>query len=403
MRSLSKIIYKLPDGTGWTNIRLRVKSLIQHKELKQKQNSMTQMRKSTQKGEKKKTYWGSRGSFGMLESLRCSQSLAYTMNVVQRQMDLDALIDGLIEKISSPEGIEKLNNLKQRNEPPYVILKEAEEIVNNYLQSSAPDIYKVFFDYYGINVTQGDRNMTKLTMQVHEEDGYPAELITEEHIDEMFVHDQANLLKQLNSLYGTATGRDLLELIRGGDSNSSNMQIQIGFGMEGAYANPFPSEEAKKGELQDPEGKSNGEGVGTSIFLISEEQIPYFRKANKQKPDDSRIVLAHELIHALHAKMGVKPTRDTKIIMRPEDDAEQNSSFIGSIDLDKWIDEKMSRMSISELLSQEKAFKGAMPDDIPVTGIMSDYIIYPALLERIKHINENQIRAELGLTLREAY
>lgn len=102
--------------------------------------------------------------------------------------------------------------------------------------------------------------------------------------------------------------------------------------------------------------------------------------------------------------MGVKPTPDTMI-------GKKIDTFMGSIDLDRWLDEELgvehqqayNGMSINDLIGMENAFNRAQPDDIPVTGIMSDDIIFPEPLEAIKDINENQIRAELGLPLRKAY
>lgn len=158
------------------------------------------------------------------------------------------------------------------------------------------------------------------------------------------------------------------------------------------------------GELADPDGKKAGKGVGTSIFLNSGEQLPYLQAASGQQgmPEDPRIVLAHELIHALHAKMGVKPTEDTKIRKKID-------SIMGSVNLERWLDQEVGEVpvyeatTIRELKQGEAAFTEARPDDIPVTGIMGDDVIYPEKLEAIKHINENQIRRELGLPLRTAY
>ncbi len=387
--------------------------MIQHKELKKKQNTMKQMHKSTQEGKKEKTYWN-KGSFGMLERSMHSPRLAYTMNIAQRQMDSKGLLNGLIriiqsskmrqqEEILKRKCIRELDALKQGGDPPFVILKKAERIVNSYftpLKSNACGIFKVFFDYYGIDVKQGDRDTTRASMQEHQSyNGYPADLITEEHIDEVFAHDQSDLLGELNSLYGTATGGELLERIRSRDRSSLKAEIRLGFSLSGAHADFLGDEH--EGELKDPDGKKPGRGVGTSIFLNSMEQLPYLQ----EEDEDPRIVLAHELIHALHANLGVKPTSDTVI-------GKKIDTFMGSVFLDSWMDKEMgvvehqqfyNRMSIDDLLRSEESFRRARPDDIPVTGIMNDDIIFPESLEAIKHINENRIRVELGLPLRRAY
>lgn len=86
-------------------------------------------------------------------------------------------------------------------------------------------------------------------------------------------------------------------------------------------------------------------------------------------PEDPRIVLAHELIHALHAKMGVKPTEYTKIRKKID-------SIMGSVNLERWLDQEVGEVpvyeatTIRELKQGEAAFTEARPDDIPVTGIM---------------------------------
>lgn len=390
--------------------------MIQHQEIKQKHSSVNQMRKGAPEGKKENVY-GDRGRFGMLQSAGGSQALAYTMDVVQRQMDQEGLINGLIRNIKSSRMkqaeesvksrcIRKLETLRQSVDPPAAILTQAEGIVNSHfspLQCSEGGVYQVFFDYYGIGVKQGNRDTTKLMMRDHQaHDGYPKEWVTEEHIDEVFARDQFDLLSWMNSLYGTGTGGELLERLRDGGRRGRGTEIQMGFNLEGAYANA--TGEARWGELADPDGKKAGKGVGTSIFLNSGEQLPYLQAASGQQgmPEDPRIVLAHELIHALHAKMGVKPTEDTKIRKKID-------SIMGSVNLERWLDQEVGEVpvyeatTIRELKQGEAAFTEARPDDIPVTGIMGDDVIYPEKLEAIKHINENQIRRELGLPLRTAY
>lgn len=124
------------------SFRLRGIRLIQHQEIKQKHSSVNQMRKGAPEGKKENAY-GDRGRFGMLQSAGGSQALAYTMDVVQRQMDQEGLINGLIRNIKSSRMkqaeesvksrcIRKLETLRQSGDPPAAILTQAEGIVNSH-------------------------------------------------------------------------------------------------------------------------------------------------------------------------------------------------------------------------------------------------------------------------------
>ena len=76
-----------------------------------------------------------------------------------------------------------------------------------------------------------------------------------------------------------------------------------------------------------------------------------------------------------------------------------------SEDLDRWLDaefKKAGYTSSKEFMESHPQFANAHPDDIPTTGIIED-IRYPEPLAVVAHINENNIRRQLGLKPRRHY
>lgn len=341
-------------------------------------------------------------------------------NIIQRKMDIGTLINQLIDIIQSVReespavktAVEKMNHLTASLVTPADILAKTKEIMDNFCVSFPNDIrsqmYECYFKYYGIQVTQGGKDISQSAMSEHNKyDGFPldSESITDEFLDELFLRDQDNLLNDLNSLYATATGAELLEKLSEKAGTDLQPTIQIGFSLQGAWAGSKgnPTDEC----LKTPDGLSAGAGAGTTINLTSLEENPYIRKAEKIPDDipdeDTRIILAHELIHALHAQLGVKPNAETLVSDNTDKPVKGLCPFIGSIDLDKYLDME-ERIKTSDFLSQHHdIWNSATPDDVPVTGIMEGLVKFPALLEAVLHINENQIRKELGLPPRTKY
>ncbi len=94
--------------------------------------------------------------------------------------------------------------------------------------------------------------------------------------------------------------------------------------------------------------------------------------------------------------MGVKPTWEMLV---------HSQHGPSSSDLDAWLDAEFDKEGYPrerEFLDRHPEFAGAKPDDVPTTGIRTD-IRYPSELQEIRHINENQIRKELGVSPRERY
>lgn len=330
-------------------------------------------------------------------------------------MDIGTLINQLIDIIQSVReesptvttAVAALRQLTNTDMTPAGILAKTKEIINNFCVSFPNDIrsqmYECYFKYYGIQVTQGDKDISRSTMSEHNKyDGFPidSESITDEFLDELFLRDQDNPLNDLNSLYATATGAELLEKLSEKACTDLQPTIQIGFSLQGAWAGSKgnPTDEC----LKTPDGLSAGAGAGTTINLTSLEENPYIRKSEKIPDEDTRIILSHELIHALHAQLGVKPNAET-LVFDNTTPVKDLCPFIGSIDLDNYFD-MQERIKTSDFLSQyPDIWNRATPDDVPVTGIMKGLVKFPALLEAVLHINENQIRKELGLPPRTKY
>lgn len=153
----------------------------------------------------------------------------------------------------------------------------------------------------------------------------------------------------------------------------------------GAYSRESTSMKKEEDEQLKEQGNGAyvaGPGAGTRVYLGS----PALDGAdaydiNADLVDKQSIVIAHELIHALHAQEGSMPT--WKILLG--NNYELTESDYKAV-----------------FLHHHPEFKDASADDVPTTGIMKD-IVYPQPLENIKHINENRIRSELKMVSRDSY
>lgn len=321
--------------------------------------------------------------------------------VVQRQMDIGALINDILQHI--PNGAVKLRN-KLTNVGDEVrmavtklksILDDNKELWGNQRQ----EIYQSFFRYYGINVEQADSNTCRTNMSGQ----LNGQAVSGIDFDEVFLRDESRLINQLNDIYATKTGGELLKLIAAGREGNVNpgVRICLGYTKDAPYTTGIGDETDEMLQGSFEEGFTRGRGTGTFIALNSEELSQWVDrdKKNPSNPpkEDPRVVLAHELIHALHAQMGVKPTWEMLV----------HAQFqpVSSM-LDRWLDYEYLASGISakdEFVCHYSQFKNATTaDDVPVTGIRSD-IKYPAPLKDLQQINENQIRRELKVKLRDKY
>ncbi len=258
------------------------------------------------------------------------------------------------------------------------------------------EIYDMLFSYYGMEVKQMAPRVSKANLT--QGDG---ELSHEESVryDQVFIRDKSNLLDDFNAIYGTKTGQDLLARIADNRKRNDSLgtRIYLGYTLSAPYTESLgdiEDEQYHSGE----DGVQKGRGAGTVIVMNSRELSKKAAKNNRMKlsKDDSRVMLAHELIHALHAQMGVKPTWEMLV---------HSQYGPSSSDLDAWLDAEFDEEGYPrerEFLDRHPEFAGAKPDDVPTTGIRTD-IRYPSELQEIRHINENQIRKELGVSPRERY
>lgn len=345
--------------------------------------------------------------------------------VVQRQFNINVLIDGLLDLIGNMfhapktemrelqlrELRRELLNLKAKI--PKASVKSVKETLDKYediLSSKRERIHKLFFSFYNLNVLHSD--LEDYRRQFGLENVGPDD-------NEIRLRDENSLVNTLNDIYTLDTGKALLEKI-------SKVKVN-GKAKDRGKAVSIVLEDVRRGmdSLGDPENgdlkedKSGnitaGPGVDACIYLGAEALNSYYELIHNEKLDstDPRFFLSHELIHALHGVMGVMPTWDIlakvyKMLppMTPQVKAELNESL--SYIQGTMPERQFQRGGIDNLSFDEQiklyfllSLDGT-PDDVPTTGIR-DNIVYPKPLENIKNINENQIRRELGEELRIRY
>lgn len=335
---------------------------------------------------------------------RCSPPAQYNAEhgfeeVVQCQFDANALIDGVIGILSQDEFEsmrKKLVGLK-----PRIVVKKVKELLdrnNKLIGNKRREIYQLFFEFYGLNVIRmTPQDMIKIAQDM---------MIWDINTDygEVILQDESSFINALNAIYNTKTGAELLTRLAANTTANPNkgVSITIGNSQGGPYiAEKNNTDDEYLGGRRDAatgfvKNIGAGNGADSHIFMHSEalNQI-YKKKYNVGLTGDLRAMLAHELIHALHAQMGVKPT--VKMLREAPVRGILPTLFNFCQNLFGWSTER----KFPEF-SEFGGPYGGTPDDVPVTGIRDDFM-YPDLLEEIRHINENQIRQELGMDPREKY
>ncbi len=337
-----------------------------------------------------------------------------TPNIVQFLMNFPQLLNDLctnaipllpVDRQSSIT--QKIYDLKQSPDSEAKKLLCLTNIINEY-SSDTNDFpstaYECILKYYGIQVNPYDSIVSRQSMEIHysNNDGFniPPEDITEEYLHQLFIRDKKNIIDDLNSLYQTPTGNQLLQLIAEGTAKGKTTSIYVGFNIAGVSTDFIHPHNTR---FQDTNGQIPGSGSSSLVCLTSHEQQPFllhaYNEAGIETIEEPLIVLAHELIHVLHAQKGVRPSENTALWFSPP-----SSEHVGSIDLDSWLDFTLNASDFSTILSQYKdIFFNATPDDIPTTGILYNQIRYPEPLNQLRHIHENAIRRELNMKLREKY
>lgn len=354
--------------------------------------------------------------------------------VVQRSFDFFALIEGIL-KIITKEADDLRANLEKfepKGKPDDMknlrkLLDEAETLQD----STRQNINKLFFDFYGMEVK-------------HALDVYKARFDLEnEGINDnaVMLQDENSLIDALNDIYATETGKELLIRLLFNKDTDKNKGVIIYLEHLGAYSRESTSMNKKDEQLKD-QGNGvyvAGPGAGTRVYLGS-PALDGIYDINKDLVDKQSIVIAHELIHALHAQEGSMPTwkillgnnyelteSDYKAMFlhhhpRFKDAYPDDAPPIGitgdikkpqlseeqEVDRPTWKGLFGENYVLEEVdyeavfLHHYPEFKGASADDVPTTGIRKD-IVYPQPLENIKHINENRIRSELKMVSRDSY
>lgn len=337
-----------------------------------------------------------------------------TPNIMQFLMNFPQLLNELctsavpllpVDQQSSI--IQKIYDLEQCPDSEAKKLIRLTNIINEYLSDTndfPSTAYECILKYYGIQVNPYDSVVSRQAMEIHysNNDGFniPPEDITEEYLHQLFIRDKKNIIGDLNSLYQTPTGNQLLQLIAEGTAKGMTTSIYVGFNITGVSTDFIHPHNTR---FQDTNGLIPGSGSSSLILLTSHEQQPFLLRAcdetEAETIEEPLIVLAHELIHVLHAQKGVRPSENTTLWLSPS-----SSEHVGSIDLDSWLDFTLNASDFSTILSQYKdIFFNATPDDIPTTGILYNQIRYPEPLNQLRHIHENAIRRELNMKLREKY
>lgn len=329
--------------------------------------------------------------------------------VVQCVMDIDAVIDALLNIIPKRMGslrtdLDGLRTSSTLKEIKALIDKNAEELNGNL-----GEIYKELFNFYGLNVSHIAENATDEVWNIYLEEN---DLENEElNRKEIALADKSSMLDELNEIFSTKTGGELLSSIAKNSMGNEALGVNINIGFEGPLldAKIWSEGHKLKGNVQ--RGFEAGSGNGSNISIPSEQLFGIKERKNEtfidrikrvlgwQQKDDPRITLAHELIHALHGQMGIMPPKGVIAEMQP---------WPFSLTLDKMIDE----MDDAEHIKKKRGFEATFPllaggtdDDVLTTGIYEGIrdIRYPGPMEEVRHINENQIRKELGLKRRTKY
>ncbi|MDE6421731.1 MAG: hypothetical protein K2K87_14595 [Lachnospiraceae bacterium] len=320
--------------------------------------------------------------------------------VVQRAMEPNELLDAVLRHVPERAGALRgeLELIDREGEPGKVV-KEIKAALNRdqiLTHDELKIIYNTFFDFYGIKVKQQNQNGIRQIMNLQGGD--------EIDLDRVFVQDQRDLADELSDLYGTKTGKELLDRIATrGDEGVPGPTIYMGYAMQAPYTNVLDWDKSKDVLLSGNRQQGYECGKGTDSFIVLNSKTLDWQMKRRggdggQLKEDPRIILAHELIHALHAQMGVKPT--WKMLV----DAQYQTA---SADMEQWLDERFQEEETDEynrdiFIRSHLELNGAHEDDVPTTGIIED-IWYPEPLQVVAHINENQIRKELGLEPRKQY
>lgn len=359
--------------------------------------------------------------------------------VIQCRPDVAALIDTLCAEISkSGDHTAAINELqavktevlsKEIQETP-----EALEKVKRVLDQGITNIpvrsglYEKILDAYGFDVrNQLNKDTDKILSYCFENKMYPYNpeepaTMNGMNFDEFCAWQRAehksDLIHDLNVLYGTKTGAELLDRIAKPKNDAKRTELVVGMCWPPAYLIDYDAKN-KADTLLTPEGKA-GSGLKSSVGSISrlENRLlknspdPEMRKIALEE-EDMPAALAHELIHVLHAQMGVVPDKET---LKKAYFEEIGQGGLGSLTLDRMMDEMFAAEEVEAMFSDDRQqsgldmmsahrgiFSGATPDDVPVTGILKEKFRYPEPLAEVAHLNENQIRKELKRPLRKKY
>lgn len=318
--------------------------------------------------------------------------------VVQCRMNPNALVYDILQIIlEEPDNLQGLL-VVLRPGTDVKTIKESVDFYAEFLGSKLEDIYQLFFKHYGIDVTHMPKEIIMDNLQCEE---------GEFDFDKMFLQDESDLIDVLNDLYSIQTGQELLNRIADNKERNEKMGVKI----ELEPTRPEAVTESR-GQYKDEfmQGNRNGgykrgKGAGTIIALPTKGMvhlIAEFAELSKQDPEvyqsrlesyenflknDPRIVLAHELIHALHAQMGIKPTWE---------------ALLGSLNISSQTHQLSEAPPDQEFLERTgKKYLNATSDDVAVMGI--DELQYPGPLSEVGHITENRIRTELKQPLRMMY
>lgn len=358
-----------------------------------------------------------------------SRSLAYTMEeqrgpavqhhaadgraeVVQCFMDIDAVIDAILNLIpGGMSGLRKdLDGLRTS-----ATLKEIKTLIDknaNNLGGILGQIYEQVFNFYGFHVTHFAESAGDETWEDHLKTfGLENEGLTREKVT---LADKSRMLDELNEIFSTKTGGELLSRIAKNSMGDKALGVDIvigfqeasrGYKLEGSRTE---NDQMLKGNAH--EGFRAGSGIGSVLNIPSEVLFGIIARNGEtfinhikrilgwQQGDDPRILLAHELIHALHGQMGIMPTWEMLLKMQ---------SWPYSPTLDAYFDKLFAEEGFDHQREFVMAYpefdsNGCSPDDVLTTGIRDD-IKYPEPLKEVRHINENRIRREMDLPLRTKY
>lgn len=323
--------------------------------------------------------------------------------VVQCQMNPNALVYDILQIIlEEPDNLQGLL-VVLRPGTDVKTIKENVDFYAEFLGSKLEDIYQLFFKHYGIDVTHVDKEYIMNCIRCKE---------GEFDFDKMFLQDESDLIDVLNDLYSIPTGKELLNRIADNKERNEKMGVKIELEsmIPGAVTDSLGRYEDEFMQGNWNVGHTSGEGAGTRIALPTKGMVPIIAELSKQYPkefqshlesyenflkDDPRIVLAHELIHALHAQMGIKPTWEA--LLGGQEIIPQEKYNLSKKELEEY-----SKKTFLEPYGN--IYKNATSDDVAVMGIKEGMQSrYPNLLYIAAHITENQIRTELKQPLRKMY